>query len=121
MNDPNPALLRSFSQTLANLAAGALNDRLTEDQHELLEAMAEAGGLNGGKATGTLSITIHYKLDGGTVDITTETKTKAPKPAPVGRSTFWLTPEGNLSMANPRQRDFESRDVAMPRTAPNLA
>ncbi|RVT99067.1 hypothetical protein EOD42_02880 [Rhodovarius crocodyli] len=111
-SDPNT--LNSFAIALATFEDGRLNRDLTKIQEEVLEAIVEAAGLNGGKAKGEITIALTYKAEGGVMQITGDIKTKTPKLAR-GHSVFWLTPENKLSTRNPRQADLPFSDVTVPR------
>lgn len=61
--------------------------------------------------SGTLTISIGFKLADGIVEVTGDFKTALPK-ARRGRSVFWATPDNNLTRRNPRQFDLPLRDAA---------
>jgi hypothetical protein len=92
-------------------------------QHELSSALYKVNGElaiiagNEGSAKGQLTITVNLKHDeSGTVTVEPVVKVKVPEPRR-RKSTFWLTPGGNLSPNNPKQTKLEFRDVSAPAAA----
>lgn len=103
---------RPFIDTLRDLEAGHLLDELTEEQHQLLDAIRLTG------KGGELTLKLAYKPDGaGQMTIKADIKAKAPVLSR-GTSLFFLTPEGNLTRKDPRQQEMQLRSVTEETTEP---
>lgn len=101
--------LRMFTDTLATLRFGAVNE-------ELSKAMAEAvlaASTNGGKAEVVLKLQIKAGK-AGQIEIGDQVLVKLPK-AERGTTLMFATPEGNLQRNDPRQPDLTGlREVPAP-------
>jgi hypothetical protein len=106
----DPTTTRSFTQFLGEIEDGHLQNELTQTLQEVVGDLHNAAVNTGGKSSGTLTIKLSFKVDGGVIEVTPEVATKLPK-VKRGRSIFWATPENNLTRRDPRQRDLPLRDV----------
>ena len=102
---------RNFGQLIAEHEEGRFHQHASDAMHDMLVKTEEAAGLRGGTAKCKMTVTFEFSMDGGIVEATAEITTKVPK-LKRGKSVFWLTPEGHLSRANPRQPELPLRDVA---------
>lgn len=102
--------MEAISNILAQIGRGQLNELATEQLRELVEAISDPD-LPGSKASGTLTIelTLSLERDTGAVRITPKLTLKKPA-APLDRSLFFVTPEGDLVRENPRQRKLFDDD-----------
>ncbi len=115
----NAPVARTFGVFLGDIEDGRLHNDLTDALRDLVAQMHEAQGRTG-KSSGSLAITLAFKLEDGIIEVVADYKAKAPKLAR-GRSIFWATPENNLTKRNPAQPDLPFRDVSVPRAASALA
>ncbi len=101
-----PAFIRMVNDgSFQHELAGALHD---------INAKLQTIASNEGKAKGQLTITINLThQDDGTVQVEPVVKAKVPEPRR-RKSTFWMTPGGNLSPNNPKQVRLEFKDVSAP-------
>lgn len=96
----------SFSNVIAQIDGGMFEEELEGELRSLLEAISGTG--KGGEVT--IKIKVKPKKSHGAVEITGDVKTKLPEPERLS-SVFFITPEGNLSRRDPRQREmFDSEE-----------
>lgn len=112
VTEPDPDRARLFSDLIARLEEGVLNQDLTEQVKTIIAALHDSQQNRGGKPAGSLTLTLSFKLDDGIVEVRSEHKAKTPKEVR-GRSLYWATPDNMLTGRNPRQRD-----MFPPRAAP---
>lgn len=92
---------RPFTQVLAQLRFGELDEELTTKLAQLTLACAERG------RSGTLQLTIHLKPGkAGQMEIVDEVRVKAPEAAR-GATLMFATPEGSLQRTDPRQLSLD--------------
>lgn len=106
--------LRSFNIFLAELAEGEVHNDLTEELKKLVIAMRESAMANGGKASGTITLKLGFKIDRGAFVTTPDVSVKLPKRPPYPMSLHWSTPDGTLTRSDPRQQNLAFRDVNVP-------
>lgn len=97
-----------FAEFITDLSHGSVNQRLTEDLAQVVEAVQETGRV------GELTIKLNVKLEGGMAVVNTEIKSKAPR-APLPGTMFFVGNNGSLHREDPRQTKMKSLD------APRLA
>lgn len=101
--------IRDAVQVIGTLERGDVSADLSKKMAELLEILQDQAGPKT-KAKGELSLTLRFTVEGPTVEIEAEIKTKAPKPKR-GRSFMFVTAAGELSLDHPQQVDMFPRDV----------
>lgn len=102
-----------FSQQLAFLSKGCLNDELTELMAEVVKAVRETG--KSGSLTLTLKVQMLNNRDENAVKITPAVKSKKPKLAPY-ETIMFSTGDGDLLRDDPNQRKLPLEEVpARPR------
>lgn len=111
MSDDSTA--RNFAQVLAAIEDGHFHGDLSDKLRDVVGDLENAAMQRGGKAAGTLTLTLKLSLEGGIMEISGDISTKVPKPKR-GRSIFYVTPENNLSRRDPKQPDLPLRDVSVP-------
>jgi hypothetical protein len=119
MTTPPPT--RTFAQLIAEHEDGRFQHAATEKLNDVIEQLVEAAGLRGGKADGSMTVTLKLSIDGGMIEINADMATKTPR-LKRGKSIYWLTPNNQLSRSNPHQPELELRDVTISAaSARNLA
>lgn len=113
---PDEPQIRPFAATLQDLAGGQVHTRLSDQLHDLTEAVTSTG------KKGTLTLTIEVKpIKPGQVDtlsVTAKSVLKAPEgddAAPT--SVFFTDSSGNLTRSDPRQLTLPLREVGKAATA----
>lgn len=99
-----------FTHTVNTMDYGVTPEQLSDALAELLQAVRDTG------KAGHVSLKLTVKPESvanGQVSITPDIKLNAPQ-QPQGKSMMFMTPEGNLTREDPRQRSlkFESVDGA---------
>lgn len=94
---------RSFVHFLADLADGHANRELSADLRKLSVELNDLALSLGATVKGELSVKLIFKAEKtGVVTVTCESNLKLPKrPTPGG--VMWLTTDGHLTAANPKQ------------------
>lgn len=110
--DP-PGTCRTFGAFIGAVEYGKLHGELTEALRTLNKTLCDHAAEFGGKAKGSLSLTIDLTLNGGLFEISADYKTKLPK-AKRDRSVMWTTPNGDFAVSDPRQPRLPLRDVTPP-------
>lgn len=98
---------RPFVDLLREHRTGLTHDTLSVRLQELVAAVSSEN------RAGSLTITIAMKpagKDSGAFEVEITSKLKVPEPNG-GTSIFYVTPENNLSRADPRQAVMELREV----------
>lgn len=102
--------VRPFAATLQEIAAGKVHSRLSEQLHELVNAVTETGK----KGTLTLQLIVAPLKPGNVANlvVTAKTALKAPEGDDAAPSSvFFPTREGNLSRDDPRQLKLPLRGI----------
>ena len=97
-----------FSQQLAFLSKGCLDDELTEALSDLVKAVRETG--KSGELTLKLKVSMLNKRDENAVKITPTVKAKAPELAPY-ETVMFSTGDGDLIREDPNQRKLPLEEV----------
>lgn len=112
MSDSAPLL--NFSHFLAAHEDGALNHDLTNEMRDLIASLHNRVHEMGGKPSASMTLTIHFKLDSGVIEIKADdVRTKMPKRERT-KAIYWATPENYLTRRDPKQRELPLRDVSVP-------
>ncbi|MEV0090393.1 hypothetical protein [Streptomyces sp. NPDC050738] len=93
-------VIRPFAAFLQDQAGGQLHAELSQQLHDLLQAVQETG--KGGSIALKLDIKPISGTDGRTVTVTDSVTAKTPK-TERPKSIFFLADDGNLSRTDPRQ------------------
>lgn len=113
MTDPTtPPPARNFNTFIAQVQDGAFHAELSDKLRELIGDLSNHKASYGGKAIGTMTIKLGFTLDAGVVEIMAKAETTTPK-APTTKTIMWVTPENNLTGANPKQAKLPFRDVTV--------
>lgn len=83
----------------------------TDQMHEIIAALQNAAMEGNGKASGSLTLKIEFKLDGGMVRVGGRITASLPK-AREHQSHLFVTPDNFLTLMNPRQRELPLTRVA---------
>ena len=111
MKESRDTGVANFNVLLARIDDGGLHDQASDEYTELNAALADHVSATGGKASGTLTITVKFTHDKkGVVTVSGTVASKKPK-QPTGESIFWVTPGGKLSPKNPRQAELPLREI----------
>jgi hypothetical protein len=97
--------MNSFSEFCAQYGQGSLDHLVAESLREIVRAVMDTG--KAGKLT--LSIKVSPN-DDGSVLCDGDVKTAVPKPS-VGGAIFFTTADGDLLRRDPRQGEFNLREV----------
>ena len=93
-----------FSQQMAFLNKGMLDDELTEELAELVKKVRETG--KSGTLTLTLKVGMLNRRDENAVKITPAVKTRLPEMAPF-ETIMFSTADGDLLRDDPQQRNLD--------------
>lgn len=103
---------KPFLETLQRQEYGGVLDKLTEAQHEVLQGVQKT------QKSGEITLKIKYAHEGaGQVSIVAEVTHKAPRMSAV-KQIYYLTPEANLALNDPRQVEMDLRSVSDPSNQP---
>ena len=106
----NPWVLRSFSQLVAGLEDGTLDNDISEQLEGIVRRLNQSNR-NGVKDTAAISLTITLMADRGVIGVHASYKTKTKDPAR-RLSLMFVDPSGGaLSTRNPDQRELPLRTV----------
>ena len=109
----------TFSDLIRGLEHGQLHGDLSGHVRSIVEELSNHALDHGGKAKGTLTLTLDFTLSKGVFQIDAEPKVKLPKRSR-GTTMCWATPENNLSPQDPRQLQmFGPREVRDAHNAPS--
>ena len=103
LKSPTPKAKRqSFSEFLESLDYGGIAEEATNELNEVVHACTETGKV------GEITLVIKIKPTGksGQVELTSDVKTKKPKPVR-GTTIMFATPDNNLQREDPRQRSLD--------------
>ena len=111
----NPAVstehqIGNVSQLLAVHEAGDANHEASELYQELIARLNNHVQEHGGKPSGSITITLNFKLDSGMMEITANVAAKMPKRIR-SKNVYYCTPDNKLSKRDPRQLEMPFRDV----------
>lgn len=98
--------MANFNQTISNIYQGGLSDELDEKLSEVVKA-AEITGKVGSI---TVQLKIKAKGNSGQIEISPVVKANIPEHER-GTAIMFATPEGELQLQDPRQRDLELKEV----------
>ncbi|WP_377271880.1 hypothetical protein [Peterkaempfera sp. SMS 1(5)a] len=107
--DTKPAEFASF---LIGHLSGRVHDQISEEMHQLLEAV----NAHGKKGQLTITVTVEPPkgaVDGGPVTIAVDSAVKAPKPV-APPAIYFLDRDGNATRNDPRQVAFDFRTADGP-------
>lgn len=108
--------LHNFAQVIAALEDGDLNSNLTDKMRDLIAEINDVAKEKGGKAGGTISLTIAFKYDSGVIEVCAADPVLK-KPKETRRKTLmWATPGNLLTQKNPKQQELPFRDVSRQQT-----
>ncbi|WP_374374431.1 hypothetical protein [Dongia sp.] len=102
MTEPNIRKSMTMNQHLDSLQRGEFSNELSAALRDLVGDIENAAGENGGKAKGSITITLGFKLDNGIYELAGDVKVKAPKKRR-GITHAWATPDNYLTPQNPNQ------------------
>lgn len=100
-------MAKPLTDTLRMLQGGAFNAEAGDMLAKLVQAVDETG------KAGKLTITIDIKKSGAAVSVLARATDKTPEEL-ADPDLFWPTPEGNLSLQNPNQRNLDLQPVSAP-------
>lgn len=96
---------RTFGILIAGLEDGQLNQDLTQAVSDIVARLHDTERDQGGSPSGTLTLKLAMKLDGGVIEIKGSFTAAMPKEVRP-KSVYWATPNNNLTRRNPKQREF---------------
>lgn len=97
-------MAKPISETLKLFQGGDFNVKAGELFASVLRGVEDTG------KAGKLTITLDVKQQNGAVAVLAKVTDKTPEVLP-DADLYWTTPEGNLSLRNPAQRDLDLRTV----------
>lgn len=101
----------SFVDFIRFLEDGQLNRELTEVLRSISSEMSHTAIESGGKASGKLTLTFGFSLEGKVFTIASKHKVDVPE-AKRPKSVMWTTEDGRFTPSNPHQGQlFGVRDV----------
>ncbi|MHB8727626.1 MAG: hypothetical protein ACYC9K_01155 [Sulfuricaulis sp.] len=99
---------RPFTETLRELRAGRTQDELAEAMNQVVKAVRETGKV--GEVTLTIRVKAASAGNTDTLMLLDTIKTKIPQ-LERGASSFFATPDNNLTRRDPNQRELPLRVV----------
>jgi hypothetical protein len=99
-------MAKPISETLKMFQGGQFNSQCGELLANILRGVEDTG------KAGKLTITLDVKSQNGAVAVLAKVTDKTPEKAP-DADLFWSTPDGNLSVQNPAQRQLDLKQVDM--------
>lgn len=102
MSETNLKKSMTMNQHLDSLQRGGFSEELSAALRDLVADIENAAAENGGKAKGTIAITLGFKLDKGIYELSGDVKVKAPEKRR-GITHTWATPDNYLTPQNPNQ------------------
>lgn len=106
--------MKTFSEQLPAIAGGAFEKELTDALADVLEYLSGHGGKP--KITAEMELSTQMTKAGPMIKIAYRVTVKYPKEKPVDFGMF-LSPEGNLMLDNPNQRNLPFAEVEAERKA----
>lgn len=97
-------MAKPISETLKMFQGGDFNIKAGELFASVLRGVEDTG------KAGKLTITLDVKQQNGAVSVLAKVTDKTPEALP-DADLYWTTPDGNLSLRNPAQRDLDLRQV----------
>lgn len=97
-------MAKPISETLKFFYGGDFNIKCGELFAAVLRGVEETG------KAGKLTITLDVKQQNGAVSVLPKVTDKTPE-TPPDAELYWTTPDGNLTLRNPAQRDLDLRQV----------
>jgi len=97
-------MAKPISETLKMFQGGDFNIKAGELFASVLRGVEDTG------KAGKLTITLDVKQQNGAVSVLAKVTDKVPEKLP-DADLYWTTPEGNLTLRNPAQRDLDLRQV----------
>lgn len=97
-------MAKPISETLKMFQGGDFNVKAGELFASVLRGVEDTG------KAGKLTITLDVKQQNGAVSVLAKVTDKVPEKLP-DADLYWTTPEGNLTLRNPAQRDLDLRSV----------
>jgi hypothetical protein len=113
MADENPhdnGKLRNFSQVIAQLNEGKLNDELSRKLKDLIGDIQNAEDL-GAKPVGSLTVKLTFAKDGRVMKVVPTCTVVRPKEPALEADQLYVTPDNNLTLNDQRQPKLPLRDV----------
>lgn len=97
-------MAKPISETLKMFQGGDFNIKAGELFAAVLRGVEDTG------KAGKLTITLDVKQQNGAVSVLAKVTDKTPEALP-DADLYWTTPDGNLTLRNPAQRDLDLRQV----------
>lgn len=97
-------MAKPISETLRLFQGGDFNLKAGELFASVLRGVEDTG------KAGKLTITLDVKQQNGAVSVLAKVTDKTPEKLP-DADLYWTTPDGNLSLRNPAQRDLDLQTV----------
>lgn len=97
-------MAKPISETLKMFQGGDFNIKAGELFASVLRGVEDTG------KAGKLTITLDVKQQNGAVSVLAKVTDKTPEALP-DADLYWTTPDGNLTLRNPAQRDLDLRTV----------
>lgn len=97
-------MAKPISETIRLFQGGDFNLRAGELFADVLRGVEATG------KAGKLTITLDVKQQNGAVSVLAKVTDKTPEVQP-DADLYWTTPEGNLTLRNPAQRDLDLQQV----------
>ena len=99
-------MAKPISETLKMFQGGDFNIKAGELFASVLRGVEDTG------KAGKLTITLDVKQQNGAVSVLAKVTDKTPEALP-DADLYWTTPDGNLSLRNPAQRDLDLRQIEL--------
>ena len=97
-------MAKPISETLRLFQGGDFNIKAGELFASVLRGVEDTG------KAGKLTITLDVKQQNGAVSVLAKVTDKTPEALP-DADLYWTTPDGNLTLRNPAQRDLDLQQV----------
>ena len=100
-------MAKPISETIRMFQGGDFNIKAGELFAAVLRGVEDTG------KAGKLTITLDVKQQNGAVSVLAKVTDKTPEALP-DADLYWTTPDGNLTLRNPAQRELELKNVDAP-------
>lgn len=99
------AIIRDASVLIGRLGDGYTVRELSDAIHDVIVACQDAAGAKG-KASGTVTLSLAFTIEGVRVDVTPTITSKKPK-VKQSADLFFALHDGTLSLEHPKQHAFD--------------
>lgn len=98
--------IRDATTIIGLLDRGEVKEEFSKQTTDTLAALKESlGGRKKGKAKGSVTLTLNFEVEGSSVSVDADIRSKRPHPV-FGSSMFFVLDDGTLSTEHPQQEEM---------------